>query len=332
MDAFGAMTYIGLPGLDATALAGYKTLTEPYIHHFPDGNASIARLLVRSMIPRAAPGTTMEDVVLARFDYTRLDEAGARIRLRLNSTAVRVEHEGAPESAKRVAVTYVKEGNAYRVRARSCVLAGYNSMIRFMCPELPTAQRDALALAVKTPIIYTSVLLRNWHAWKKLGIGFVGSPGCYHSVSMLDFPVSMGGYEFAQSPDDPIVVHMERFPKGKNPSASPPEQYRAGRIEMLVMPFEAIERETRTQLSGALSGGGFDPAEDIAAITVNRWAHGYSGWYSSPFDTEYEEDAYPHVIGRKRLGRIAIANCDAAARSILDGSIDEAHRAIEELS
>ena len=41
-------------------------LGEPYIHHFPDGNASVARLLVRAPVPDALPGTTMEDVVTSR--------------------------------------------------------------------------------------------------------------------------------------------------------------------------------------------------------------------------------------------------------------------------
>jgi spermidine dehydrogenase len=330
-SALGAMTYIGLPGLNATALTDYKTLDEPYIHHFPDGNASVARLLVRSMIPRVAPGTTMEDVILAPFDYARLDETDSNVRLRLESTAVRVEHDGAPESAKRVGVTYVRDGKAYRVWASSCVLAGYNAMIRFLCPELPAVQRDALALAGKMPIIYTNVLMRNWYAWKKLGIGFIASPASYHAVSMLDYPTSLGGYKYAQDPDEPIVVHMERFFIGKQRDASPREQHRAGRHEMFTTPFETIERETRAQLAGALSGGGFDPAGDIAAITVNRWGHGYANSYGPRRDPNNSDEVYPHIVGRKRFGRITIANSDAGDSASVRAAIDQAHRAVEEL-
>ena len=330
-SALGVTSYIGLPGLNGTALADYETLEEPYIHHFPDGNASIARLLVRSMIPRVAPGTTMEDVVLAPFDYDRLDEADSNIRLRLESTVVRVEHDGAPGTAKRVGVTYVRGGQAYRVWGRACVLAGYNSMIRHLCPELPETQRDALALSVKTPIIYTSVALTNWHAWKKLGLGYVASPGSYYAVTFLEYPVSLGGYRYAENPDDPIVVHMERFPKGNDFEASEPDQLRAGRYEMYSTPFETVERKTRSQLAGILSGGGFDPAKDIAAITVNRWAHGYANWCNPPSSSEHENATPPHVIGRKRFGRIAIANSDAGARANINTAVVQAHRAIEEL-
>ena len=175
-SAFGLMTYVGLPGIEATGLSGREVLAEPYIHHFPDGNASIARLLVRRLISGVAPGSSMEDVVTARFDYGLLDQPASRVRLRLSSTAVRVEHEGSPKNAEHVAVTYVRGGRAYRARARACVLAGYNRMIRHLCPELPETQREALAHSVKAPLVYTNVLLRDWKAWKQLSIGLVAAP------------------------------------------------------------------------------------------------------------------------------------------------------------
>ena len=330
--AIGVIGYVGLPGLKATALPSNVLFEEPYINHFPDGNASVARLLVRDLIPGVAPGSTMEDVVRARFDYAKLDTPDSKVRLRLNSTAIRAEHDGSPKTAERVGVSYVRGGQAYRVWGRSCVLAGYNAMIPALCPELPAPQREALALAVKVPILYTNVLLRNWQAWKKLGLAAVSAPGSYHAISILDFPVSLGGYEFSHGPDDPIVVHMERFATKPDAGPTPREQYRAGRHEMLSTPFETMEREIRSQLAGTLGGGGFDPARDIAAITVNRWAHGYSYWYNPFSDPHYEDGQHPHEIGRRRFGRIAIANSDAGGRAVLDAAIDQAHRAVGELT
>jgi spermidine dehydrogenase len=330
-SALSAINYVGLPGVKATALPADVLHGEPYIHHFPDGNASVARLLVRDMIPQVAPGSTMEDVVNARFDYTRLDDPEAKVRLRLNSTAIRAENDGPPKTAKRVSVTYVRGGQAYRVWGRSCVLAGYNAMIPALCPELPKAQREALALAVKVPILYTNVLLRDWKAWKKLGLAAVTAPGSYHAVSILDFPMSFGGYEFSHGPDEPIVVHMERFPSKRDAGLAPREQHRVGRHELLRTSFETMEREIRSQLAGMLAGGGFDPARDIAAITVNRWAHGYASWPNQFADPDYEDGQYPHEIGRQRFGRIAIANSDAASSAIIDAAIDQAHRAVGEL-
>jgi hypothetical protein len=71
-----------------------EDLDEPYIFHFPDGNASIARLLVRKMIPAVASGDNMEDIVTARFDYGQLDNPQSPVRIRLNSTVVRAQHAG----------------------------------------------------------------------------------------------------------------------------------------------------------------------------------------------------------------------------------------------
>ena len=279
-----------------------------------------------------APGSTMHDVVGARFDYSRLDEPGSRVRIRLESTAVRVEHEGEPESADRVTVTYLRGGHAHRVRARACVLAGYNAMIPHLCPDMGREQKEALSLSVKSPILYSTILLRNWHAWKALGIGAVAAPGSYHANAMLDFPVDLGGYEFSSGPDRPIVVHMERFGKVTEPGLSPRDQYRAVRHQLLGTPFSEIEREIRTQLTGMLSAGGFDPTRDIEAITVNRWAHGYAYGYNPLFDDLSAPDALPHAIGRVRFGRIAIANSDAGARATIDTAIDQAHRAVTELA
>jgi spermidine dehydrogenase len=335
LPAIWAMV-MGLPGIDATSVgifegpigwfSGYGA--EPYIYHFPDGNASIARLLVRRLIPGVAPGNTMEDIVEAPFDYSRLDRSDSAVRLRLSSTAVRVKNLGDPKTAEEVQVTYVRGGETFQVRARSCVLACYNRIVPHLCPELPAKQKDALALLSKVPLVYTNVLLRNWQPWKKLGIAAVNCPGTYHHAAMLDFPVSLGSVEFSKGPDDPIVVHMDRIPA--SPGLSPSAQHRAGRTELLTTSFETIEREIRSHLTGMLGSEGFDPALDIEAITVNRWPHGYA-WSPNPIWTDYDDDELPYVVGRQRFGRIAIANSDAGGEAYLHGAIDQAHRALEEL-
>ena len=92
---------------------------KPYNFHFPDGNASVARLLTRSLIPASAPGNTAEDIVTAKFDYSRLDEDGAPVRIRLNSPVVRVRHLGDPANAKEVEVLYAQGEKVYAVRAKS---------------------------------------------------------------------------------------------------------------------------------------------------------------------------------------------------------------------
>jgi spermidine dehydrogenase len=92
----------------------------------------------------------------------------------------------------------------------------------------------------------------------------------------------------------------------------------------------------RDFLNGAAIGIGgvlgFDPARDIDALTVNRWAHGYAHSYNSLFDPDWTEAEKPWVIGRKPFGQIAIANSDAGASAYTDAAIDQAYRAITELA
>ncbi len=327
----------GLPGLGSTSLGTFEGAIrralswwlEPYVFHFPDGNASVARLLVRSLVPAVAEGDGMEDVVTAAFDYAALDREGAPVRLRLGSTVVRVEHEGDPRGAERVGVTYVRAGRTERVRARRVVLACWNMIVPYLCPELPAEQKQALGSLVKIPFVYTNVLLRDWRAFHALGLALAHCPGSWHRLAMLDFPVSLGDYRFGSDPDEPVVVHLSR--SVVRPGPPPREQSRLGRYELLGTSFETLEREIRTHLGGMLGAGGFDPARDIEAIAVNRWPHGYAFTPNPLFDPEYAPGEAPHEVGRRPFGRIAIANSDAAASAYLDAAIDQAWRAVEEL-
>jgi spermidine dehydrogenase len=324
-DDYKSFTYPGFDGLNL----GKPEKAEPYIFHFPDGNASIARLLVRSLIPDAIPGHTMDDVVLARADYSRLDNAKNPIRIRLNSTVVQVRHNGPSDSAKDVAVAYMRGGKVQTVQASACVLACYNMMIPYLCPELPQKQQDALHSLVKSPLVYTHVAIRNWKAFQTLGIHQIVAPAGYHTYTALDFPVSLGQYEFPSKPDDPIVLFMLRTPC--KPGLPPREQFRAGRAELMRTPFSIFERNIRDQLARMLGSAGFDSARDVEGITVNRWAHGYAFSPNSLFDPNGPEDEKPWVVGRKPFGRITIANSDAGASAYTDVAIDQAHRAVTEL-
>jgi spermidine dehydrogenase len=198
-------------------------------------------------------------------------------------------------------------------------------------PELPVRQKNALAESAKVPLLYTNVVIRNWKAFEKLGVARVSAPGMYHSSVSLDQPVSIGGYECPKSPEEPIVLHLSRSPA--TPGVLPRrEQLRAGMHELLTTSFETMELSIRDQLARVLSGGGFDPAEDILGITVNRWPHGYSYTPDTLSDPDVAEAERPHVVGRQPFGRVAIANSDAGAAAFTNTAIDEAHRAVSELA
>jgi spermidine dehydrogenase len=303
---------------------------EPYIFHFPDGNASIARLLVRSLVPGVLSGHTMEDVVTTRANYGALDDAAAPIRIRLNSTAVKVAHLGDPSTAKEVEVTYIRGGKGHRIRAANCVLACYNMIIPFLCPEMPKTQRDALSYCVKIPLVYTNVQISNWQAFQKLGISGVYAPGSYFTNVTLDFPVSMGDYRYPGSPDDACLLHLLRTPC--SPGLDCKDQYRAGRYELVTTKFEDFELQVRDELGRILSAGGFDPGRDIQAITVNRWPHGYAYEYNALFEPlDRAASERPCVIGRQPFGRIKIANSDSDGHAYTNTAIDQGYRAVREI-
>jgi spermidine dehydrogenase len=310
------------------------TPTSDEYFRFPDGNASIARLLVRNMIPDAAPGSSAEDIVLAQFDYAQLDRSGAPVRIRLNSTAVHVAHVGGSDSSREVDVTYVRAGQARRVRARSCVLACYNAMIPYICPELPEAQRVALSYSLKAPKVYTSVLIRSWEAFHRLGVAEAFCPGSYHDTVGLGDPVSMGEYRCPRTPDEPMVLQLYRVPLA--PGLPAPEQWKRGMLDLQMTQFEVVERNVRDQLGRMLSGGGFDPARDMEGITVNRWPHGYGFGYDPATEevawtSDWPVQERPWLRARQSFGRIAIANSDAANNAMTEAALAEAHRAVSEI-
>src|SRR5216684_4180845 len=322
-DDYGSFTYAGFQGLGLPE-SGKE---EPYIFHFPDGNASIARLLVRALIPEAVPGSTMEDVVTAKADYSKLDAGNSAVRIRFNSTAVHVQH--ATNAAKEVQVAYVRGGKLQTVTAKNCVLACYNGMIPYLCPELPEKQKEALSYLVKMPLVYSHVALRNWTSFAKLNVHHIVAPGGYHTYTALDFPVSLGQYRFPSNPEEPMVLFMLRTPC--KPGLPQRDQNRAGRAELLQTPFSKFERNIRDQLSRMLGSAGFDAPKDIEGITVNRWAHGYAFTPNALFDPDWKEEEKPWVLGRQPFGKIAIANSDAGASAYTDVAIDQAWRAVSEL-
>lgn len=293
--------------------------SNPYIHHFPDGNAGVARALVRHLIPGVTPGIDAESLVNTRFDYRQLDRADQPARIRLNSTVVDVHHkQGSSDS---LAVSYIHNDSVHRVEAQHVVMACYNVMIPHIVSDLPEIQAAALRQQMKSPLIYTSVGLRNWRAFKEQAIGLAMCPGNMHQTLFMDFPVSLGGYQYTQQPDDPCVIQMISCPYSEELGLPRSEQYKEARYRMLGRQFSDYETEIREHLSGLLSSQYFNFDRDVASITVNRWAHGYT--VSGPGKSV--------EIGRTPHGRITIANSDSAPAADAIAAMEMGHRAVGEL-
>jgi len=334
-DALSALEgyRLGMPGTSKLGIGELEGeppgRDEPYIFHFPDGNAGVARSFVRQLNPAAVPGSTMEDLVLSRVDYSLLDLRSNRTRIRLNSTAVNARHV---EGDQFVDVTYVRGDKPYRVRGKHAIMACYNNIVPHICPEMPAAQRDAINAASKIPLVYISIAVRNWKAFENLGYQsfYVPQAILMHSFGM-DFPVSMGGYEFAQKSSEPTVLHGTYAPTAPDQGLTEREQHVAGRRALYEMTWDDLERDIVRQLSGALEGGGFDAGRDIAGITVNRWPHGYAYEYNELYDPpEWSRSSGPHQAGAAQMGRISIANSDASAYAYVNGAFDAADRAVNE--
>jgi spermidine dehydrogenase len=339
-DLAGLGGYPGFQGMDLSGPNGpgiglevTRQDSEPYIYHFPDGNASVARLLVRALIPGCTAGSSMEDIVLAKMDYSKLDDPGSTTRIRLNATVVSAKNlagvGGNSQPLPHVEITYVRDGKAHSIMAGKCVLACWNMLIPYICPEMPVKQKEALGYGVKVPLVYTNVLLRNRVAFDNLKIHGAACRGSFFSGVELDFPVSMGGYAFPEKAEEPCVLHMQHVPC--SPGLSAREQQRAGRVKLYSTAFETFERNIRDQLGRMLSDGGFDPARDIEAITVNRWPHGYAYEYNSLYDPEWPAGQSPCEIGRQTFGSIHIANSDAGAFAYTNEAIDQGLRAVAEI-
>jgi len=302
---------------------------EPYIFHFPDGNAGVARALVRALIPGALAGNTMENLTIGKVDYSTLDRADNAVRIRLNSTAVDVRHT--PDQSH-VDVTYIRDGKPARVRGQHVIMACYNAVIPHIVPEVGAEQREAIEQAQKTPLVYINIAIRNWKAMAELGCNsiYIPKPSLMYSFG-LDFPVSIGDYRFTSGPDQPTVLHGTFLPTMPDQGFTQKEQHRLGQRRLLEMSFDDFESQILRQVEGALGGSGFDVERDIAGITVNRWPHGYAYEYNELFDPpELGPGNGPHIAGRAQIGRISIANSDSSAYAYVNGAIDAAHRAVQE--
>lgn len=296
------------------------------VAQFPDGNASIARILVRALIPDVAPGQGAEDIVTARFDYARLDEPSSAVRLRLNATVVSARNED-----NGVSVSYVKDGRVLGVRARHCVLACWHSIIPHLCRELPPPQKEALSRQVKRPLVLTNVLLRGSEAADRLGISGAHCPGRMHAYSWLIKGVEAPGYAHEWSDDGAVVMQFWGTVGPPMGEMDIMQWHRAQRAQLLSMSFEDFEREVRTVLNGMLGPAGFDAARDILAITVNRWPHGYAYDYLDLWDPDWPPGQAPHEVARQRRKNIVIANSDAGAGAYTHVAIEQALRAMDEL-
>ena len=331
----------GGSGLGPDALSAYSDYAYEMLHPLADekdgtdqmfagGNTTIARLMVKSLIPAAMPGPdSVEGVTGNNVDISMLDVSGSPARIRLSSTVLSVEHDGEPTRANSLAIAYLKEGKVYRVKARSAVMAGGSWTTKHIVKGLPETHRKAYAQFHRSPCMMANVAVRNWRFLYKMGITgcrwFEGT-GNYMDVRKLALTsIEDPGI----GPDSPIVLTLKVL--YSYPGYSTEEQGHRGRAEMLGTSFAEYERRIREQFTAMFAHAGFDAQRDISGIILNRWGHAYLNPQPGFFFGNNGRPAPREILRNAPFGRIAFANTDLAGAMDHRYSILEAQRAVGQL-
>lgn len=332
----------GASGLGPDALSAYSNyafeMLQPVADEtggldqmFPGGNTTIARLMVKMLIPTAMEGaSSVEDVSRSNLNFAAVDVPGAAARIRLGATAVAVQHDGDPAEASSVTVTYEKDGKLYRVKGRSVVMAGGSWTSKHIVKDLPETYRQGYAKFYRSPCMMVNVAVRNWRFLYKMGMTgcrWFGGIGDYLEVRKLALT---GNEEPTISPESPVVLTVKVL--YSYPGYSTEEQGQRGRGEMLATPFREYERQIREQFTEMFASGGFDAQRDIAGIILNRWGHAYLSPQPGFFFGKNGKPAPREVLRKAPFGRIAFANTDLAGAMDHRFSILEAERAVRQIS
>lgn len=322
-----AVSLLGFPLTEPPAPAGLSGDDVKDIS-FPGGNAAILRAMLRRTIPGSLPGPeNLDTIVAGNLDFAALDRPGQAVRLKLNSTVVRVEHDGDPSTAGSVLVTYVNGGKQHRVRAKTAIMAIGGWVCRRVVRDLSRAHADAYAKMNYGPELTVNVAVRNWRFFDKLGISaarwFEGLG--WHVVVRRNMVLHPG--QAALTPDSPIVLTF--YIPFLYPGEAPEVQGSLARQKILSTPYVDFERQIREQMTAMFGAYGFDARRDIAGVILNRWGHCFS---APPPGFLYSQDGSdsPRDILRKPFGRIHFAHSELSGRMNMMNAMNEANRAVRE--
>jgi spermidine dehydrogenase len=331
----------GGSGLGPDALSAYcdyaADLLHPFddgsgetVQMFPGGNTTIARLLVKTLIPASMEGPqTVEAVSRNSVRFASLDSPGEPARIRLSSTVVSVHHDGDPAKADFLSIAYAKDGKVYRIKARSAVMAGGSWTTKHIVTDLPAEYRNAYTRFYRSPCMMASVALRNWRFLHKMGISgcrWFEGVGNYMDVRRQ---AVVGAGDATVSPDSPVVLSVKVL--YSYPGLSTEDQGHRGRAEMLGTSFRDYEQRIREHFTAMFAAAGFDAKRDIAGIVLNRWGHAYLNPQPGFFFGTEGRAAPRETLRSAPFGRIAFANTDLAGAMDHRYSILEAQRAVNQL-
>ena len=292
---------------------------------WPGGNTGTARHFVKAMIPDAiAGGNDLRDVLWGTVNWQALDRPGQQVRIRLDATAVHIEHTGRPDNSDAVNVIYHKGGRLYRVRARSVVMASGGWVNKRILRDLPEPHRDAYQQFYHAPILTVNVAVRNWQFMERLGISAAQWFSGFGWYTNLRRQMVIDGKADPLDPAKPTVLTF--YVPYLNPGMPLQAQTIVGRNQLFAGSYRAIEIQVRRQMQKLFGTAGFDAKRDIAAIILNRWGHAYiapqPGFY---FGTNGAPA--PRDVIRQGYGRVTIGHSELSGQQLWSRGVEEGERA-----
>jgi spermidine dehydrogenase len=282
----------------------------PMAVSFPGGNSPFPRALLRGLLPDSLPGKDFSSLMYAPVNFDALERDRQPVRVRLNATALRVEHAGGKGGGNDLAITYERGGSLSSVAARAVVMASGGWINKHTLVDMPRELRAAYEQFSYAPALIVNVALRQWRFLYDMGITacrwFDVDDGIGYCCNIRQNMVT-AGHSPVLHPDRPAVLSFYMgLPIPGLPAAV---QGATSRARFLATPYMDFELRIRRQMLALFAGHGFKPERDIVAIVLNRWGHAR---LIEPPGFHYGVEGRPSPLERVRegYGRVAIGHSE----------------------
>jgi len=297
---------------------------------FPGGNSPFPRALLRGLVPDSLPGKDFITLMYGAMNFEALDREDQSVRIRLNATALRVEHVSGERGRDALAVTYERDGSLFRVGARAVVMASGGWVNKHILLDMPPDLRAAYEQFAYAPALIVNVALRQWRFLYDMGITacrwFDEADGIGYCCNIRQNMVT-AGHAPGLHPDRPAVLSFYMgLPIPGLPAAL---QGATSRAKFLAAPYMDFELRIRRQMMSLFASHGFKPERDIAAIVLNRWGHAR---LIEPPGFHYGVGGRPSPLERVRegYGRVAIGHSELNGAQHWGSAVEYGKRAGEQ--
>jgi spermidine dehydrogenase len=277
---------------------------------FPGGNSPFPRALLRALSTDSLPGKDFSTLMYGPVNFAALDRDDQSVRIRLDATAVRVEHVNGDAGRDALAITYEKGGTLFKVGARAVAMASGGWINKHILVDMPPDLRAAYEQFTYAPALIVNVALRQWRFLYDMGITacrwFDEGDGIGYCCNIRQNMIT-AGHSPVLHPDRPAVLSF--YMGLPIPGLPAGVQGATSRAKFLATPYMDFELRIRRQMLSLFANHGFRPERDIAAIVLNRWGHAR---LIEPPGFHYGVEGRPSPLERVRegYGRVAIGHSE----------------------